>query len=108
VCATVAKKNPAVKPKKPKHTPVTAPFVKPTPTKPDTPKVTQVAPARIEVGTEVSAKQGHNWFKGIVHKTRVGGPNGVEYQINFDDGDKDSSIDAWRTEGKKAGNIKRL
>jgi hypothetical protein len=110
VCATVGKKDPAVKPKKPKkpeHTPVTAAFVRPTPTKPDTPKVTQVAPAGIEVGTEVAAKQGNKWFTGIVHKTRVR-RNGVEYQINFDDGDKDSDLHLWRTEGKKADNIKRV
>jgi hypothetical protein len=92
----------------PEHTPVTAPFVKPTPTKPNTPNVARVGPACIEVGTAVSAKFGYNWSPGIVKKARVGGPNGFEYQINFKDGDKDSSIDAWRTEGKKAGNIKRL
>jgi hypothetical protein len=108
VCATAGKLNTTPKPMNPEHTPVTAPFVRPTPTKPDTHNVARVAPARIEVGTAVSAKFGNAWSRGNVKKARVGGPNGFEYQINFDDGDKDSSIDAWRTEGKKAGNITRI
>ena len=86
---------------------MTAAFIKPTPTKPNTPKVTQVAPGGIEVGTEVQVKQGTKWYKGVVAKTRVGG-NGVKYQVNFYDGDKDSDLHLWRTEGKKADNIKRV
>lgn len=110
MCATVGKKKPVVKPKKPEHAPVTAPFVRPTPGKPNTPKVNQVAPAAggIEVGTEVQVKLGLRWYKGVVAKTRVGDLDAVEYQINFYDGDEDSKLDVWRIEGKKVDNIKRI